>query len=122
MTDAVLECAATFGWLCIHHRPARTEKGWRTLAQGNGAKGFPDCILIRGGCLIAAELKVGRNKPTYEQDVWLESFRHAGALVAVWTDRDWTSGAVEALLRTRDSGASQKASPGLSGEIEQVLR
>lgn len=101
LTSAILDCAAALGWLCYHPRPARTDKGWRTLAQGNGASGLPDLVLAhqRQGRLVFAELKsdTGRTRP--EQDVWLQALHHGPAEVFVWRPDDWKSGRVEAVLR-----------------------
>ena len=43
--------------------------------------GFPDCIMAsteRKPLLIAAELKVGNNQPTFEQYVWIRFFQFLG--------------------------------------------
>lgn len=89
-TRQVLECARLHGWISAHFRPALTARGtWRTAVQGDGA-GFPDVILVRGGVLIAAELKVGKNKPTEAQRRWLDEFAACGVRAAVWTPADWS--------------------------------
>jgi hypothetical protein len=43
--------------------------------------GFPDCIIAsteRKPLLIAAELKVGKNQPTFEQYCWIRFFQFLG--------------------------------------------
>lgn len=94
-TDMVINLALLRGWKRILHvRPARTARGWRTTVQGSGV-GFPDIVAIRmppgePGTLLVAELKVGRNKTTPDQDVWLDAFRSIpGALVFVWRPENW---------------------------------
>lgn len=93
-TDQVIEYAQLRGWLVHHDRPARTNTGWRTAIHGN--RGFPDLILVRGH-VIAAELKVGRGKPTSEQRAWLLAFQHAGVLTFLWHPACWHQ--IEDVLR-----------------------
>jgi hypothetical protein len=102
MTEAeflrmVLQLAKVHGWRSFHARPARTAKGWRTAVQGDG-KGFPDVLLLRGNALIAAELKVGRNKATPEQMEWLLAFRRVYGQVRdyIWRPTDWPE--IESIL------------------------
>ena len=104
LQDAILETAALLGWLCYHARPARTGAGWRTAAQGNGAAGFPDVVMARGGRLIFAELKSGRGKLSPDQLEWQEQIEpiacvNPGVDYFVWTPADWTAGVVEETLR-----------------------
>jgi hypothetical protein len=67
-TTRVIETAQWYGWLAVHFRPARTEAGWRTAMQGD--KGFPDLVLSRAGVVLICELKVGKNRPTVQQQAW----------------------------------------------------
>jgi hypothetical protein len=87
-TDQVLDLALLFRWRRFHVRPARTGKGWRTPVQGDGV-GWPDLVLIKGDRIVAAELKVGKRKPTAEQLEWLAAFAAAGAETYVWRPDDW---------------------------------
>lgn len=96
---AVLECGAVLGWLCFHARPARTRHGWRTAGQGNGAKGFPDTVLVRRDRLVFMELKAKAGRLSAEQEAWIALLREAGAEAHVITTSDWESGAVERILR-----------------------
>lgn len=96
-TAQVLELASVLGWRAAHFRPARTAQGWRTPVAGDG-RGFPDLILVRDR-VVAAELKVGRNCTTPEQDAWLEAFRGAGVPSYTWRPEDWD--AIQATLSRR---------------------
>ena len=87
-TRQVLELAKVFGWRTMHQRPARTAKGWRTAVQGDGV-GWPDLVLVRGGRLIFAELKVGNRGLTPMQAVWLDALDRVGADVYVWRPENW---------------------------------
>lgn len=85
---AIVECARLLGWLTYH-----------TFDSRRSSPGFPDLILIRGGRLIAAELKSETGKMRPEQDAWLEAFIGTGALAAVWRPSHWLAGLVEETLR-----------------------
>jgi hypothetical protein len=109
---AILEMAAALGWLCIHHRPARTDKGWRTAAEGNGAKGFPDVVMVRHGHLLLAELKDAKGTPTPEQRQWLDellavSIAANRVQVYTWRPANWANGDIESVLRF--TGAKEQA-------------
>lgn len=83
-TSQVVRLFSLYGWKVCHIRPAKTAKGWRTAYEGHA--GLPDIIAARGGVIIMAELKVGRNKPTADQREWLEA---SGS--PVWRPEDWDS-------------------------------
>lgn len=88
-TSQVLQLARLRGWRTLHLRPARTAHGWRTAVQGDGA-GWPDLVLVRGGRLVVAELKVGRGRLSPSQTDWLDAFRLVpGVEVHVWYPRDF---------------------------------
>ena len=59
--------------------------------------GFPDLVLVRGGRLIFAELKVGKNNPTDDQMRWLTELRRAHHYVYLWRPCDWRE--IEEVLR-----------------------
>lgn len=99
LTDAILEAAAALGWLCYHARPARTDQGWRTAAQGNGAKGLPDLLMVKGRRMVAAELKDKKGKLTVEQGYWLARLGDTPVETYVWRPCDWEMGVVERILR-----------------------
>lgn len=82
----VVQLARTLGWRVALFRPARTTKGWRTAVGADGA-GWPDLMLVRDR-LVAAELKVGRNRLTPEQADWIEWLTAAGVECHVWRPED----------------------------------
>lgn len=94
--DQVLQLARLRGWRSAHFRPAKTIDGWRTAVSGDG-KGFPDLLLIRGECVIVAELKVGNRKPTLEQIAWLAAFKAAQIPAFLWTPENWPE--IESVLQ-----------------------
>lgn len=84
----VLELACRAGWRVVHFRPAMTRRGdWVTRMDGH--PGFPDVIAIRRGRMLVAELKVGYNKVTADQQRWLDEFRQTGAATYVWRPADF---------------------------------
>ena len=88
-TRSALQLAKLFGWRSAHFRPAMNRRGkWATPVQGDG-EGFPDLVLVRRGRLVVAELKIGNEKPTVEQEAWLAAFKAVGAEVYVWRPADW---------------------------------
>lgn len=89
-TRAVIQFARLHNWKVAHFRPARTAAGWRTAVSGDGA-GWPDLTLVRGTTIIAAELKVGRNKLTPEQCEWVAALEAAGVRVYLWRPETWES-------------------------------
>lgn len=89
-TRMVLKLARLRGWRTAHFRPAMRKDGsYRTAVQGDGV-GFPDLLLVRGNVMLAAELKVGKNRTTPEQDEWLEAFDLVrGCYAMQWRPTDW---------------------------------
>jgi len=85
--------ARSLGWARIaHFRKVRVQrKGggtyWETPVAEDG-KGFLDLELVRDR-LVKVELKVGRNKPTPEQEEWLAAYRAAGVECHVFYPKDW---------------------------------
>ena len=90
---AVLDLADLRGWLCYHSRPGLTQSGrWRTPAQGNGAVGFPDLVLVRKGQIVFAELKTNKGKVSDAQTHWLHTLAaQSNISVFVWRpcDMEW---------------------------------
>ena len=82
LKEWVLGEAQRGGWLFVHFRPARTDRGWRTAMEGD--KGFPDLVLARGGVVILAELKSEKGRVSPDQEYWIKA---AGA--QVWRPSDW---------------------------------
>ncbi len=74
----VIDLAKLRRWFVFHVHDSR-----RSVA------GFPDLVLLRPPQKIVAELKVGKNKPTAEQNLWLNLFEECGVPAYVWTEKDW---------------------------------
>jgi hypothetical protein len=97
-----MQLARHCGFKVAHFRPARVRRGGRetyeTPVAGDG-KGWPDLFMVhrRTGRVVVAELKIGRNEPTPEQEDWLALFKLTDAVVRVWYDTDWAD--IEAVLR-----------------------
>jgi len=84
-TDQVIELFQLYGWKVVHFDRARKKNGgWRTPIRGD--PGSPDILAARCGKVIHAELKVGRNKPTEDQEQWLH---HLGEGAYLWYPCDW---------------------------------
>ena len=96
LKEAVIDLAHTFGWKCVHFRPAQTKHGWRTAVQGDG-KGWPDLTLVHPDAwIIFAELKDKRGKLTKEQQEWkdllwpvCEHLLMTRVRYYLWNPRDW---------------------------------
>ncbi len=81
----VMDAARHAGWLCVHFRPAKTQRGvWVTPMAGD--KGFPDLALAKDGRVILAELKSDKGKPSKEQLAWLAAVGGHGRL---WSPENW---------------------------------
>ena len=73
----VIDLAHLYGWKVAHFRPAKTERGWRTPVQADGA-GFPDLVLVKPGRpVVFAELKAKKNKLSPTQQEWIEALKAA---------------------------------------------
>lgn len=81
------------GWNRIaHFRRVRVQRKdgstyWETPVAEDGA-GFLDLELVRDR-LVKVELKVRPNKPTAEQEEWLEAYRKAGVEAHVFYPEDF---------------------------------
>lgn len=96
LLDAVVDLAEHCRWAVHHDRPARTGAGWRTAIQG--AAGFPDLVLARGGVVLFRELKGfdvrGRmGRLSSEQRDWGEQlcpgWKRARDMAAGEADQSW---------------------------------
>jgi hypothetical protein len=86
--QVIRECQIQ-GWTAVHFDTAKAKSGkWITAYIGDG-KGFPDIIAFRGARLLGMELKVGHNKPTMEQEEYLEVIRRVGGQAFVFWPKDW---------------------------------
>lgn len=71
--------------------------GWdfyHTHDSRRSDEGFIDCVAFLTPAVfverrLAAELKVGKNKPTEAQRKWLAHFAAAGFMTFVWYPEDW---------------------------------
>ena len=78
LQDAVIQLAVLLRWRWHHcHDSRRTQSG------------YPDLHLVRGGRSLFVELKVGRNRPTKEQQAWLDDLERAGHEVRVWREAEY---------------------------------
>ena len=84
----VIDLAKLTGWRVAHFRPAKTERGWRTAVQADGA-GFPDLVLTRQLEIIFAELKSEKGVVSLEQGEWIDALRLSGVPCYVWRPSDW---------------------------------
>lgn len=70
-----------------------TLRGWvwyHTHDSRRSPAGFPDLVLVRGRRVVFAELKREGEKPTKEQEKWLELLEATGsAEVHLWRPSDW---------------------------------
>ena len=87
LLDAVLALAKVYGFRAVHWRAAKTAHGWRTPVQGDG-KGWPDLLLVKGGRMIAAELKSDTGRLAPEQRLWLSVLEGAGVETYLWRPSD----------------------------------
>lgn len=87
-TSKVRTEAIAAGWLFYHTKDSR-----------GSDRGFPDCVMVRSGRVVYAELKVGNNRPSPEQEAWLLqlSQTRGPAEVAIWYPSSWQ--AIKAVLR-----------------------
>lgn len=90
---AVIECAARLGWRVYHPYDSRRSEA-----------GFPDLTMVRHGVLIFAELKADGGRLRPKQKDWLAALEWVGLRNPhvhryVWYPDDWSSGAIEAVLK-----------------------
>lgn len=96
---AILDLALLLGWRAMHQQPAMRKDGsWVTAIQGH--PGWPDLALLRPPRFILAELKSVKGALTHDQGLWLNGLKLVpGIETFVWRPEDWTSGAIEDVLR-----------------------
>jgi hypothetical protein len=99
----VIETAHIYGWKVAHFRSVPVKRGkrvvWETPVQADGA-GFPDLCMVRGSKIIFAELKVGKNKASSEQEDWLIALDAVSEDVDayLWREKDWLEGEIPRVL------------------------
>lgn len=64
MQQAIMDTARLGGWRAYHAFDSR-----------RSPEGFPDVLAVRGGEMVAWELKTVRNHTTAQQEAWLAAFR-----------------------------------------------
>lgn len=74
----VRKFAKEAGWLIYHTRDSR-----------GSDKGFPDLVLVRPPYVVFAELKREGEKPTPEQQRWLDDLDNCGQAAYLWRPSDW---------------------------------
>lgn len=84
----IIDLATIAGWHHLHVRPTIGKGGrWTTSTSKTG---FPDLLLWhRHHGVLAIECKVGRNKPTPDQLMCLDSLKAAGVRTMVAWPHHW---------------------------------
>lgn len=71
---------------------------YHTYRSTFSVAGFPDYLALRGNKQVVAELKVGKDKPTAEQEEWLHAFSELdNCEVHVWRPEDTLEAIAEIL-------------------------
>tara|TARA_Y100000401_G_scaffold106969_1_gene100923 strand:- start:3487 stop:3801 length:315 start_codon:yes stop_codon:yes gene_type:complete len=92
---SVKKYAELVGWLYYHPYDSRKSNA-----------GFPDCVFVRDGRIVFAELKLAtkgyRSKPSEYQAIWLEELNRvadntAFVEVYLWNPDDWDT--IESVLK-----------------------
>ena len=95
---AVIELAQVLRYKCAHFTPAQVRGAWMT-AGTQGTAGFPDLVIAGHGLLLFVELKTARGRLSPAQVEWACALKGTGVQHYCWRPADWTSGAIEAVLR-----------------------
>ncbi len=105
LQNAVIELARLLGYRVAHFRASLTQSGrWATAMQGD--VGYPDLTLAGNGRLIFAELKSVKGRISDAQLDWRLALTGTGAEWYLWRPSDWTSGRIEAVLRSAEAEAA----------------
>ncbi len=83
----VIQLARLHHWRVHHIHDSRKSSG----------SGWPDLSMLRDGRYVAAELKVGSNRPTAAQREWLEALGKCGLETFLWRPSDFEE--IERTLR-----------------------
>ncbi len=83
----VIHIAKLRKWKVMHIHDSRKSSG----------SGWPDLAMVRAGRFVAAELKVGVNRPTADQLEWLEDLAGCGLETFLWRPSDFEE--IERTLR-----------------------
>lgn len=79
----VKHLAKLYHWLYYHT--------WRSV---HSPTGFPDCVMVRDGTVVFAELKSDKGKLSEHQEEWIAALNKVssvslGVQVYVWRPSDW---------------------------------
>src|SRR5688500_675530 len=86
--ERVQRAATDRGWGWLHIPRTSVKGGWRTLATGPLAKGWPDLLLVRAGRIMFLELKTNTGSTSEEQRA-VHGWLGQAAEVHVLRPRDW---------------------------------
>lgn len=105
LATASLTDEAAFQVRVVSMLTAHGYRVYHTHDSRRSEPGFPDLLAIRGGRLLAIELKVGRRQVTAEQREWLRLFDGVREVTALTLRGSATGGddlsAFENLIRRR---------------------
>jgi len=94
--DSVIALARLHRYRVKHtHKVKLANDEYRTPTTKD--KGFPDLLLARPDQTLFAELKVGRNKPSEDQIIWLNLLALSGQKVFLWYPEHF--GEIEMILK-----------------------
>ncbi|HEX8133819.1 MAG TPA: VRR-NUC domain-containing protein [Actinomycetes bacterium] len=87
--QTILDAARLYRWRFHHTRAALNRHGARSTPL-QGDPGLPDLLLVRGGRLLALEVKRENGRATVEQERWLGELRRVpGVIAEVVRPSDW---------------------------------
>lgn len=92
----IVKAAKLLGWYVYH-----------TYDSRRSAPGFPDLVLCDTRRVIYAEIKVGRNLLSADQEKWVDALRRTHATVFVWRPEDWPQIEAELFDTPRGWGAGK---------------
>lgn len=82
----IIDYSKLTGWMCMHTRPAKTDKGWRTPITGN--VGFVDLVLARRSMVWFFEVKSETGRADADQLKWMAALGPRARVVRP-SDWDW---------------------------------
>lgn len=86
----VINLAKLNGWKTAHFGASVKVVGKdRHFVGDKDSAGFPDIVAVKSGRVLYAELKVGKNKPSPNQQAWMGALADAGEEMYLWYPSDW---------------------------------